>query len=304
MGFTSPGGGPSKGQVATRVLLGLLLLSAAGLKAQALLTGAASANALVLSPRAQIGLIEVEAFFGVWLLSGRVGRLGWAAAIGLFTVLAGVSLYLGLDGQPSCGCFGRLPVNPWFTLILDLAAVAALVVWRPRRAPQGPVAGWRGSAFRVGVGAGCLAVLAGLLWMAGNHPAGVLARLRGDAVTVEPEVTQVGEGTIGEERSFRVQLTNHAPRPVCIMGGTERCPCTATDDLPLTLAPGESRGIQVHMKFGGRAGRFLSSFELYTDDGYQNKVVGYYAGRVREAPPVESKPAPESPEGANRRAGG
>jgi hypothetical protein len=304
MTFASLAGSQSKGHVVTHVLLGLFLLSAAAFKAHALLTGAPSANALVLSPRAQLGLIELEAFFGVLLLFGQIGRLGWAMAIGLFAMLAAVSLYLGLDGQPSCGCFGRLSVNPWLTFALDLAAVAALVIWRPRPDRGRPAAGWRSTVFEISAAVGCLALsFAGLLFMAGNHRAEVLARLRGDAVTVEPEITRVGDGIRGEERSFGVQLTNRSNRPVCIMGGTNSCPCFATDNLPLQLAPGESRGIQVRMKFSGMTGRFVGSYLLYTDDGYQNQVIGYFAGRVRETPEEESKPAMGSPEGTNRGAG-
>jgi hypothetical protein len=40
-----------------------------------------------------------------------------------------VSLYLALAGQRSCGCFGRMTVSPWLTLIFDIAAMAALVPW-------------------------------------------------------------------------------------------------------------------------------------------------------------------------------
>ena len=41
------------------------------------------------------------------------------------------SLFLALTGKCSCGCFGGLPVNPWFDLVFDMATVAAHLVSRP-----------------------------------------------------------------------------------------------------------------------------------------------------------------------------
>jgi hypothetical protein len=67
-----------------------------------------------------IASIELEITLGVWLLSGWFQRGAWLGALGFFGVLAGVSLYLALIGQRSCGCFGRVPVNPWLTFTLDV----------------------------------------------------------------------------------------------------------------------------------------------------------------------------------------
>jgi len=36
-----------------------------------------------------------------------------------FSVFCGVTLYKGLAGATSCGCFGQLSVNPWYTLAAD-----------------------------------------------------------------------------------------------------------------------------------------------------------------------------------------
>jgi hypothetical protein len=46
-----------------------------------------------------------------------------------------ISLYKGISGESTCGCFGRVPVNPWYTFTLDAAAVLALLRWRPRAEP-------------------------------------------------------------------------------------------------------------------------------------------------------------------------
>ena len=56
----------------------------------------------------------------------------WAAALACFTLFTGVSFFKALSGYATCGCFGRVPVNPWYTAILDLTIVLSLLRWRPR----------------------------------------------------------------------------------------------------------------------------------------------------------------------------
>lgn len=113
-----------------RIALGILLLVAACLKAVALWNGQ-TAGPLLSSPRWQIATIEVETLLGLWLLSGFYARGAWWSAVPLFTALSGFTLYLALDGQQSCKCFGAVNVSPWVTFTMDMSAVMALLVWRP-----------------------------------------------------------------------------------------------------------------------------------------------------------------------------
>jgi thiol-disulfide isomerase/thioredoxin len=76
--------------------------------------------------------VEFELALGIWLLSGLFRRLAWLAALLCFGLFCAVTLYKGLMGAASCGCFGRVHVNPWVTLLaVDLPAAAALGVFRP-----------------------------------------------------------------------------------------------------------------------------------------------------------------------------
>jgi thiol-disulfide isomerase/thioredoxin len=113
-------------------VLGLLLLTAAVLKGHELLT-VPLANGDLWSWRAfLIFQVEFELALGVWLVSGLFPRLAWLAALLCFGLFCAVTLYKGLTGAASCGCFGRVHVNPWVTLLaVDLPAVAALGVFRP-----------------------------------------------------------------------------------------------------------------------------------------------------------------------------
>lgn len=116
---------------AVRIALGAVLLTAAGFKAFALWTDPTPPLSLFSEPRWQIALIEAETLLGLWLLSGFAPRGVWWTAQVTFTLLACVSLYLGLAGQSSCGCLGKVHLAPWYAFGVDVVAIAALWFWRP-----------------------------------------------------------------------------------------------------------------------------------------------------------------------------
>jgi len=153
-----------------RIVLGLILLTAAALKGHQLATGPVAETSLFTSRWFLICVVEFELFFGLWLLSGLYPRRTWQAALVCFSAFACVSLYKALSGEATCGCFGRVPVSPWYTLILDLAAAVALVLCRPARGTVTsplPLAG-EGPGVRAGA----------LLFPLAAEPSGLSARLR------------------------------------------------------------------------------------------------------------------------------
>jgi hypothetical protein len=267
-----------------RLALGGLILAAAGMKAYALALDPLVQDWFLASPRLLIAAIEVEMLLGLWLLSGWSVRAGWVAALGFFAVMTGVSLDLATTGQTSCGCFGQVPVSPWLTFAVDLAAVGALVIFRPARQGDLPGGAWLQRLLKSVVGAAVLlALLAGGALLAFDDPLEALARMRGDAIAVQPAVSDAGAGERGTVRNFRVQLVNRTDRPVRVLGGTTTCSCVATDDLPFILQKGETGSITVSVRFVGAPGRFQHSFVLLTDTETQPVVVARFAGRI--APP-------------------
>lgn len=114
-----------------RVLVGAILLTAAGLKGYQLATEPTLGTSLLESRWFLIGVVEFEVLFGFWLLANIWPKPTWAAAIACFSVFACVSLYKALSGYANCGCFGRVPVNPWLTFTLDICIVLALFVFEP-----------------------------------------------------------------------------------------------------------------------------------------------------------------------------
>ncbi len=276
----------SRGATHTLLLrvLGVVLLVAAGLKGYELSFDPLADDSFLASPRLQIAVIDGEILLGLWLLSGLARRGAWMAALGFFIAVAGLSLYMALAGQSSCGCFGRVTVNPWLSFAFDGVAVAALMIWRPLPSQETPAV-WLRGVLRTGLATAVfLTLIGGAFLLAFDDPAAALARLRGEVIAVEPNVSQVGDGVPQEQRQFAVQLTNHGGRPVRILGGTTTCSCIATEDLPITVPAGESRSIAVSVRFSGGAGRFQHSFIFYTDDEKQPVVTARFAGRVIEPP--------------------
>ena len=97
-------------------LLGILLVVAAVLKGWQLLTEPMANNDIWTNRIFLILTVEFEIALGIWLLSGLFKKAAWMATISCFSLFSFVSLYKGLAGAESCGCFGSVHVNPWITL--------------------------------------------------------------------------------------------------------------------------------------------------------------------------------------------
>lgn len=109
-------------------VVGLLLVMAATLKAaQLIIDPAATVDDAF--PRWLMPLqISLELAVGCLAVSGAYWRqLRWIALV-LFAGFAGNSLHQALNGAASCGCFGPVKMNPWWTFCLDVAIVAGLAV--------------------------------------------------------------------------------------------------------------------------------------------------------------------------------
>lgn len=119
-------------------VLGGLLVTAALLKGHELFT-LPVANKDIWSYRPfLIFQVECELALGLWLLSGLWKRAAWWISLLCFALFCGVTLYKALTGAASCGCFGRIPLNTWITLLaIDVPAVCLLLLFRTEK-PSGP----------------------------------------------------------------------------------------------------------------------------------------------------------------------
>jgi hypothetical protein len=252
-------------------IVGVLLLAAAALKTYGAFRGLVSPLGAFASPWLQFALVQAECLLGVWLLSGWYPRGAWAATTLTFAGFAGVSAYQGWIGQASCGCFGALSVKPWYTFGLDLFVLAALIVARPR----GQISADEPSALPsfarralpvLMATAGLLVVLttAATVWY--GSPTAALAQLRGERLSVSPGVVNFGDATGGETREAEIELTNRTEQPLRVVGGTYDCSCTVLHDLPLTMAPGETRSVTVRVRIPPAAGQFTRTVHLLGGD--------------------------------------
>jgi uncharacterized membrane protein YphA (DoxX/SURF4 family) len=114
-----------------RVALGALLLIAAALKAHELMTGPVPGKGLFAWRPFLIAAVEFEVVLALCLLCGLWPKAVWGVTLLCFAAFSCITLYKLLSGQSSCGCFGRVTVNPRYTLMLDVACLVVLVLFRP-----------------------------------------------------------------------------------------------------------------------------------------------------------------------------
>ncbi len=107
-------------------------MTAAGLKLFGMNVTALPRAGWFAMPQVQVATAEWELVLGLWLLSGAALYGAWLAAIGTFLGFAIVSAYFGWIGVAGCGCFGAIKTSPWTAFAVDVVAILALLIWRPR----------------------------------------------------------------------------------------------------------------------------------------------------------------------------
>ena len=136
-----------------RFVVSAVLLLAAGLKAWQL--GTAPLPPVVqgsmftpllelLNDRYFLMMVVVcEIFFALVLIVDLCRSWAWLLSLLGFAAFALVSLMKGLSGEASCGCFGTITINPWYTMVLDLVILAFLAVFRERIDWSFPPLNWK-----------------------------------------------------------------------------------------------------------------------------------------------------------------
>ncbi len=144
----------------------LVLLFAAAMKFEQLPVVDRMGEGLLHRPAFVIGLIVFEIVLAAWLLFGVWPRwTKWIPAI-CFSLFAMAALYLAITGAESCGCFGRVKVNPWVTFAMDVVLAGALWRWPPGKGREAAGTGrddrgerkTRGLAYRIIAAGGAAAI--------------------------------------------------------------------------------------------------------------------------------------------------
>jgi hypothetical protein len=281
--------------------LGFLLLSAAGVKLYGLAVEPVASLGVFSAPEFRIGVVQFEVVLGLWLMWGAFPVGAWVASLAGFGGFAAVSLYMAWIGQASCGCFGRLAVHPWYTFGFDVLVLTALLLRRPERkpfaspAPELVTRSSRASLLRsccrvilpacTGVGAAILLLASSGLWVVYQFgsPEAALAYLRGQSVSVQPSMLNLGEGFSGEVQEGSIEVANWSDHPIRLIGGTSDCSCVVSEDLPLTIPPRQSRRVSVRMRLPDVRGIFSRSAVLLTDDAQTRRIAFRLTGRILRA---------------------
>ena len=267
-------------------VLGVVLLTAAGLKAYGFGVDPVARTGIFSAPAFQFFVILFEFGLGIWLLSGQQPLGSWLAVLLTFTAFAAISFYQGWIGQAGCGCLGKkVTVNPWIMFGADLTAVTALLICRPNLRglwhERGRIARTVGTV--VGVYLLLMGILAAVAYLGFGSIDAALAILRGERLSIYPSLVDMGEGVPGETRNASIELTNRTDMPIRVIGGTSDCSCTVLGDLPVTIPPGESRSITVAMHLPNAVGAFNRKAGLHLDYvGF--RAVGFrVTGRINKA---------------------
>jgi hypothetical protein len=270
-----------------RLALGVLLLTAAGLKLAGQNVSAVPQVGWYATPTVQIVAAEWEIVLGVWLLSGRYRIGSWLAALSTFLTFASISGYLGWIGVASCGCFGSIQASPWHAFGVDAVASLVLALFRPDLASLRQLTRTEcrrlalTGALYVLASTGLMGALLGVATLAYGSSEAALAHVRGDRISVYPSWIDLGTGQPLEGREYRVELVNRTDHPIRIVGGVDDCACVVTNDLPQTLNPKETKSLRIVFRFGqAGAGAFTRKVWWMTDDPYQRNIVVRLAGRT------------------------
>ncbi len=151
-----------------RFTVGVILLTAAGLKGYQVAAEPVVGAGILESRWFLAAVVEFELLFGLWLLAGLWPAHTWKAAIVCFSLFAGISLVKGMSGDVSCGCFGRVSVNPWYTFSLDAVIVVSLVRFPPCAHVYAANKSRRYALLRT--------ALTAIIWMAVGVPAAISMR--------------------------------------------------------------------------------------------------------------------------------
>ncbi|GHT39060.1 hypothetical protein FACS189427_13290 [Planctomycetales bacterium] len=223
-----------------RLVVALILLVAAGLKAYQLATVPSLGEGLFHARWFNIFVVEFELFFGVWLLFGMLPKLTWLATTMLFSIFALVSLYKAISGEISCGCFGNVEVNPWITAGVDLAVIGCLLVFCPRKrlsmTVDIPSTNHSESYWLV-----CTLLMTVVLILVITIQIylffGSFLGL-GRFMTVQ-EVTFVIDKSFHSPEGNTVQIVveNKTPNPITLVGARTDCKCGKIENIPVSFLP-------------------------------------------------------------------
>ncbi|GHT23051.1 hypothetical protein FACS189419_06470 [Planctomycetales bacterium] len=291
-----------------RYIAAAIILTAALLKAHQLATVLILGEGFLHHRGFNLFVVEFELFFGIWLLFGLLPKLTWLATTALFLLFALVSFYKAISGEASCGCFGNVTVNPWFTTVFDLLIIGLLSVFHPLNMsfqmkeavseiaavlkPQKlylPAAVWLLVAVPVS-----LAMLENdkmfrFLASTTHHRITKPRPARAGGLLCENIVWNFGSrDSDGTNRiSHEFILLNESKEPVTIKNVQSACGCMVAKDYDEKLQPGKSTKIRVEVQLPSMPGPFNKNLAVQVGGEF---IPLYVVGKISANPSLHCVP--------------
>jgi hypothetical protein len=216
-----------------RIVLSIVLLTAAGLKVYGLATESYPHNAWLASRPLQISTVLVEVALAIGLVTSPRGRTAWAAALGFFAIVAGVSLYTAIRDLPCC-CIGNWHLPSWFMFGIDTAAILALSCCQPFGSErlQG-FSDWfdiKPSLIAVGAGGALMVIVFLAMTVSGSRAARHQFGLIPNGL-LAPTSKTIDFGRVPQrgQRQATFELTNSSRERVEVAHIWSSCPCVGVD---------------------------------------------------------------------------
>ena len=219
--------------------------------------------------------IQTEIVLGTWLILGMARRTAWTMALILFAIMAVASLWLAIQGQSDCGCFGSIHVSPWLTFAIDMVSIALLILTRPKRLH------WQNALLPISLCA--ILILSGVglsTWTDSSAGRRTIAKFQGHDILLEASQIDIGSGRPDETKTVEITLHNLANHDIKIVGGKASCSCVATKGLPMTVKANGTAHIPIEVTYLSDPGLFKREFTLLIDRATTSQLHGELIGVV------------------------
>ena len=196
-------------------------------------------------------------------------------ALILFAIMAVASLWLAIQGQSDCGCFGSIHVSPWLTFAIDLLSITLLILTRPERLR------WQHGLLPVSLFA--ILILSGVgisTWIDSSAGRRTIAKFQGRDILLESTQIDIGSGVPDEVKTVNITLHNLADHDIKIIGGKAACSCVATKGLPMVVQANGTAHIPIEVTYLSDPGLFKREFTLLISRAMTSQVHGELIGVV------------------------
>ncbi|MGL4423241.1 MAG: MauE/DoxX family redox-associated membrane protein [Gemmataceae bacterium] len=255
----------------TPVITGVVLIVASVLK----VTSRAEVSSVLsnfISPSwLQLSIVQYELFLGAWLLSGVSKPASKLVAIITFALFAIYTLQSILSGQPSCGCFGALPMKPWWTLGIDVILATGLTLgfFSGKLDKTEVLIDIVQFVLAMALTIGMWSIVVVYRYETTEN---AIALLRGQRLVIPSSKIDLGDVPVDSTTTGTIELMNRSGEVVKLAGGSTDCVCTMIEDLPMDIPAGETRSIRVRYKAPASAGKIQHIGTIYTNNSQQSAV--------------------------------